>query len=293
MKKSGLFFLIIATLSYGAVQIVDKAVLNYKVNPSAYAVSRVFISMFFLAVTLILQRKHKLSSVFKRKHLKDLIIIGIFGSGIGLLMQISGLSYTTATNMSMLLVFVAPFTSIFAFLMLQEPLSKRFISASMLMLFGVLIIYAKNSVSRFGPGDFLIIMATIGYAYSNVYAKKTMRNLPSMIVTFGRLLFGSLSLLILFPVLNFSFKTLLNAPFLVISGGVIFGIRMITYYKGMEIENASVAGTFLLFSPVVTVSLASLFLKEPLTVQTVIGFCLVFTGGLLLTKLKNNYKAAV
>ena len=286
MSVGGFFYLLIATLSYGALQAVDKVVLNAKVDPVAYTISRVIISMLFLGILVLVRNRRSFISVFKPVHWKDLFIIGVLASGIGLLFQMIGLSYTTATNMSIILAFTAPLTTLFAFFILKERISQKFIAASLLMLLGVLLIFTKNPVNGFGLGDILIVIAIIGYAYSNVYAKKTMGKLPTSTVTLGRLFFGSLSLALLFPFLGFSFSSLLKAPFLVVLGGAIFGIRMLAYYKGIEIEGASTAATFLLFSPVVTVGLAASYLNESLTTTIILGMMLVIIGGLLLTKAK-------
>ncbi len=288
MSVTGFIYLLIATLSYGAIQAIDKVVLNAKVDPAAYTISRVVISMLILGVLVLAKNRQSFISVFKPIHWKDLFIIGVLASGIGLLFQIIGLSYTTATNMSILLAFTAPLTTLFAVFILKEKISKLFILATLLMLSGVVLIYIKQPISAFGLGDILIMLSVTGYAYSNVYAKKTMGKLPTSTVTLGRLLFGSLSLLLLFPFLGYSFSSIFNSLWLVILGGAVFGIRMLTYYKGIEIEGASTAATFLLFSPVVTVGLATKYLNEPLTEIVIWGMTLVIFGGLLLSKSKRK-----
>src|SRR5579864_720597 len=158
MKKAGIIYLTIATLTYGGLQIVDKLALNAKIDSSAYTISRVFISMLFLAAFISFRGKHSIMRVFKREHLKDIIIIGVLASGIGLLFQIIGLSFTTATDTSIILTFVAPLTSVFAFFILKESMPKMFLIASILMIVGGIIILYK-SVSPFNLGDLLICLA--------------------------------------------------------------------------------------------------------------------------------------
>lgn len=245
--------------------------------------------MLFIAAFVTFRKKNSIVSVFKREHLKDLIIIGVLASGIGLLFQIIGLSYTTATNTSIILTFVAPLTSVFAYFMLKEPTPKMFVISSILMVVGSIIILYKP-ISPLGVGDLLICVAVIGFAFSNAYAKRTMKNIPTEVVTFGRLLFGSLSIALLIPFFHFGFSSLIKAPVLVIVSGLIFGIRMVTYYKGIEIEGAAIAATFLLFSPVVTVLLASLFLGETLTINVIGGLVTIIIGGFLLTRVKSTFK---
>lgn len=289
MNKSGIIFLSIATLTYGALQVVDKFALNSKVDSSAYTISRVFIAMSFLLVYISCGKRQNILAVFKKEHIKDLFIIGIFASGLGLLLQIIGLSLTTATNTSIILTFVAPLTSVFAYLMLREAMPKLFLIALILMITGSLIVLYKP-ISPFGAGDLFVLLAVIGYAFSNAYAKKTMRKISTGVVTFGRLFFGSLSIAVLIPLLHFDFSSLFRIPSLLIISGLIFGIRMITYYKGIEIEGASVAATFLLFSPVITVLFASVFLGEKLSVNVISGLITIIAGGFLLIRVKSTFK---
>jgi drug/metabolite transporter (DMT)-like permease len=70
------------------------------------------------------------------------------------------------------------------------------------------------------------------------------------------------------------------------AGGAIFGVRMVSYYKGIEIEGASVAAAFLLLSPVVSVLSANAFLSEPLTGSIIAGVTLAVAGGVLLARAK-------
>jgi len=288
MSSRGIFFLTLATLAWGVLQVIDKAALNKGVEVPSYTISRVFIAMIVSAVFLGIQNRHHLKMVIAREHLRDLMIVGLLASGVGLLLQIVGLSYTTATNMSAMLTLIAPITSVFAWLVLRESITKRFICSSLLMLFGVWLTRYHNELAPFGIGDALVLLAIVGYAYSNVHARKTMKNVPADVVTVGRLFFGWVSLALLLPFLGISFSSLASAPFLVILGGVVFGIRVVSYYKGIEAEGAATAATALLFSTVVTMLIAHLVLDEPITLPITSGIGLVVIGGMLLTTARSS-----
>ena len=283
MTRLGFFCLSAAAVSYGAMHVIDKAVMNAGGDAAAYTVLRVFIAAGFIGLGCLSAEPSSVRAVFHRKNLPSLIVIGVLASGIGLFFQIKGLTLSSATNVSVLLSFVAPVTSFFAYFIIGEPVTKRLIAASLLMLAGIACIYAKNSYSPFSAGDLLVIAAIVGYGYSNVLARQTMRSMPTTIVTFGRLLFGSLSLVFCLPFLSASFSALAVAPGLVLLGGFVFALRMLTYYRGIELEGASVAATFLLFSPVVAVLAAHFFLGEPLTPMIICGIALTFCGGAVLS----------
>ncbi|MBN1827966.1 MAG: DMT family transporter [Deltaproteobacteria bacterium] len=293
MSYRGFFFLATAALSYGILHVVDKSAVSRGVDPAAYTVMRIVIAMAVLAAVVMLKGDDRIRSVFRKDNIKDLFIIGVFGSGIGLFFQIKGLSLSSVTNVSLLLTLVAPMTSFLAFLILKEPISKRFILSSAFMVAGVCSIHLRNTYAPFNRGDLLVTFAMVGFAYSNIHARKTMKSMSVTLVTFGRLVFGSLSLGILMPFLGASLPSLLNAPVLVVLGGCLFGVRMAAYYKGIEIEGASVAATFLLFSPAVAVLSAHLVLGEPITGPIMVGIGLVIVGGFLLTGIRPDNAACV
>ena len=128
----------------------------------------------------------------------------------------------------------------------------------------------------------MVLAAAVAFAFSNVHARKTMNNMPTTLVTLGRLAFGSLSIAVLLPFLQLPLAVLARAPLLVCLGGAVFGMRMVAYYKGIEYEGAGPAATFLLFSPVVTALTAHVMLGEALTVWIISGMALVVLGGMLL-----------
>jgi drug/metabolite transporter (DMT)-like permease len=201
MSPAGLLHLLVAALSYGVLHVLDRSAMLRGVDPAAYTIARVFIAMAILGASMRLHGTLPLLSVFQRDKIRDLAIIGVLASGLGLFLQIKGLAYSSATNVSVLLTLVAPLTALFALPILKEPISRTFLAAAGLMLSGVWLIYLGNRFSPFGSGDILVFLAMTGYAYSNVHARKTMKNIPTTLVTFGRLVFGSLSIA-LSPLLN-------------------------------------------------------------------------------------------
>jgi drug/metabolite transporter (DMT)-like permease len=283
MPIKGIFYLSITALTYGMLHIVDKAALKYGADPGLYTILQVALAAVFLSFYTKVRGKHSIRSIFRKPYLKDLVIIGILTTGIGLLFKIEGLSYSSATNVSLMLTLVAPMTSLFAFFYLKEKITRRFIAASAIMLCGVWAIYFKNDYSPFGWGDFLIILAIIFFACGNVYIRKTLtHNVPVSLVTLGRFVFGALSLVLVLPFLSISFDGLRQAFWLMLLGSAIFGIRMAAYHKGIEIAGASQAATFILVSPVVSVIGAHFLLGEPVTGSIFIGIILVLGGTALM-----------
>lgn len=288
MTLAGIGCLTVATISYGLLQVVDKIALSHGVNPTSYGISRVFIALALIAAIEMRKGRFRASDLFIKKHRKDFILLGALASGPGLLLQLYGMRTTSATNTSVLLALVAPLTSLFASLLLGERLSRALLLSSLLMLAGVRLIYFDNELSPFGGGDLLILSGVVGYAYTNVIAKRSMKGLSITTVTIARLGWGALTLLAVVPFLSVDFLSLMNAPSSVLVGGAIFGVRMVAYYKGIALEGAATAATFLLFSPAVAVLTARLTLNEPLTPYIVAGVMLVIAGGCVLLRVPSS-----
>ena len=111
MTRPGVLYLSIATLTYGVLHVIDKAVLNQGIPAPSYTVCRVFIAFFILALFTLARPHPDWKLVIRNSNLRDLLIIGVLASGWGLLLQTFGLTFTSATNVSMLLGLVAPFTA--------------------------------------------------------------------------------------------------------------------------------------------------------------------------------------
>lgn len=282
MTLKGFNYLMVATVAYGILHVIDKAALSGGVDSTAYTISRVFIAALMLGGIALATQQNVVSNLFRAGSLRDLVIIGTLASGWGLLLQIQGLSLTSATNTALLLTLVAPVTTFFAVLILKEELFPGLVISMLVMIAGICCVYGLDQATSFGAGDTLILIAVLGYGMSNVLVRKTMNNVPATIVTLGRLLFGSLSIAILIPVLATPLASVTNAPFWTLLGGIVFGVRMTAYHKGIQHEGASVAATFLLFSPLVTELTAKIALGEFLTTGTVVGTVLTAVGGWIL-----------
>ncbi len=285
-RKWGFVFLAVSALAYGLIHVIDKLSLNAGADPFSYSFARIGIGAVMMALFLKTTGKSNLHVVFDSRLIKDFVIIGVLASGWGLLFQIVGLQYTTPTNVAVTLVLAAPLTTLFAVLFFKEKLPKNFLPISFLLLAGVYLVLTKGKGFSLNSGDLLVVIASAAFAFSNAYAKETLKSVRTSVLAFARLLFGALSIALLFPFLPFHPASLLPSLSIVLLGGLIFGIRVITFYKGVELTTASIAMHATLVFPVITALSSYALFGTPIELVQWLGIALVLGGAYALTRLE-------
>lgn len=290
MGPKGIFYLTVALLTFAFTHITDKIGISKGVKPPVFSFFRILFGLFFvLTVWLSLKKKKKLK--LEKQHIKDLAIIGSLSSGLGGLLSIVALSFTTATNKGVMQGMHTASTLIFAYLMLHERLPKLFYSIFITMIFGLTLLTSKGFIQLPNKGDWILFLTVPLAGFCNSYAKKTMKRVKSLTVSLGRYLFGALFLslsLFFFGLQNIS--TLKNGIIWVVFSGILNGIRIITFYKGIALEGPTIAATMLAISPAITAISAFLILGETFNFLQILGLSLVIIGALILTRLKAIYK---
>ncbi|MFH0956708.1 MAG: DMT family transporter, partial [Candidatus Aenigmatarchaeota archaeon] len=185
--------------------------------------------------------------------------------------------------------------SILAVFMLKETITKHQIAGTAVMFFGIWFISVAaapalaGDAGLMGIGDILIFLSAAAYALSNVLYKRYLHHLQPEVIVSMRNVFGAASLLIsvfvLSTLLGFSFPL---GP--VLHPDIIFMlslaiVAMITgqmlWYGALEKTSASRVSTAILFSPVIGVAFAAIFLGEAITIAHLMGGLLI-VGGMVL-----------
>lgn len=290
MGPRGIFYLTVALLTFGFTHITDKIGISKGVKPPVFSFFRILFGLFFVfTVWLALKKKKRLK--LKKEYLKDLAIIGLLSSGLGGLLSITALSFTTATNKGIMQGLHTASTLVFAYFMLHERLPKLFYPTFTTMILGLIFLTSKGLLQPPNTGDWILFLTVPLAGFCNSYAKKTMKRVKSLTISLGRYLFGALFLslsLFFFGLQNIS--TLKNGIIWVIFSGILNGIRIIAFYKGVELEGPTLAATMLTISPVITAISAFFILKETFNFLQILGLFLVIIGALILTRLKTSYK---
>jgi len=243
-------------------------------------------------------------SYFSKEHAKVrtngkyLALIAIIGGAIAFLLFFTGLKITTAGRGAFLNKTLPLYAALLAFVFLKEKISKKHFYSLLIMFLGTVAIFFSDIVPTqlwLNPslGDLLVVIATILWAFEAVIARKVMiKGESNFLVSFVRMFFGGI---ILFAfalligkydiILSLSSQQLLNIG---ISTIILFGYVFFWYYS-LKLINVSKASTLLLISPVISLFIGMIVLKEPAPFTQLIGSALILIGAYFVSSIKSEF----
>ncbi|MCP5049819.1 MAG: DMT family transporter [bacterium] len=287
MSARSVFYLGLYALMLAMGHVLQKVVLNHGVDPVVFSFLRI-LTGFLLITILMLMRKHRPVRLIK-ENIRVFLVLGIGYSGIGFLTKMWGLSLTTATNTSFIISLSSVALVVFAFFLLKEKVPKRFYVIMTMMIGGVYLVTTGGKQLTPRTGDVIILMVAFLIGFMDVYGKRVLRSLSVLQTAFGRSFIGMVFLGVLIPLFSpGGFSTIESFPvlLLVIANGIIFSGSVIFFYKALQVEGASSAGTFSLLAPLLTVVMGYFLLSELLNAYQVLGGVVILTGSFLISRLK-------
>lgn len=219
----------------------------------------------------------------------SIFLAGLSGVTVYFLAENYALTYTYASNVS-LLVSVAPLlTGVLAHFFLSDKLKKNFMIGFLVAIIGIaLVSFSGTTVLKLNPkGDLLAVGAALLWAiYSIIIQNVAGKKINILTLTRRIFFYGLVTMIPLMFYLDFSVtkETLLvptNLLNLLYLGVVSSAICYITWNKAMEILGAVVASTYIYIIPVVTVIFSFFILDEKITVYMLSGIVLVLSGLIL------------
>jgi drug/metabolite transporter (DMT)-like permease len=199
-----------------------------------------------------------------------------------------GLSWTTATNGSLIVAFNPLLTAVLSALWLKERVRTVQAAGLFLALLGVGGIVTNGSIEvlrrlSFNPGDLLMLGAPLAWALYTILGKKVLAWCPPLPATAYASLFGTLLLL---PAAALEGSLLTGAARLSVYGwmsvlqlallGTVAGFTW--WYEGVEALGAARAAAFVNLVPLFGVLLAALILGERMAWSQLLGGILVVAG---------------
>ncbi len=201
---------------------------------------------------------------------------------------LTGLSFTTATNGSLIVALNPLLTAVLSALWLKERIRTVQVGGLLLALGGVTMVVTDGSAEvlrrlSFNHGDLLLLGAPVAWALYTILGKKVLAFLPPLTATAYASLFGALLLL---PAAALGGAHLSDAARLTAYGwasvlqlallGTVVGF--VWWYDGVAELGAARAAVFVNLVPLFGVLLAALILSEPLGTTKVAGGILVVAG---------------
>jgi len=242
---------------------------------------------------------------FSRGHVKvktdtkQLAMIAIIGGAVAFLLFFTGLKLTTSGRGAFLNKTLPLYAVLLAFIFLKEKVSKKHFYSLLIMFLGTVAIFFSEIIPTqlwLNPslGDFLVVIATILWAFEAVIARKAMvKGENNFFVSFVRMFFGGV-ILFAFAILIGKYDIILSlsAQQLVnigISTVILFGYVFFWYWS-LKLINVSKASTLLLISPVISLLIGIIVLREPAPLIQIAGSALILIGAYIVSSIKSEFQ---
>ncbi|SCY94984.1 DMT family transporter [Alkaliphilus peptidifermentans] len=268
-------------LLLGVIGISFSAILirNATAPASIIAMYRMIITFFLFIPVALVKSRNELA----KTEIKDYILCCISGIFLALhfISWITSLSYTTVASSTVLVSMQPIFTSLIAYLIFKEGLSKKGAIGMTIAIFGSAVIGISNFHLGEGSiyGDTLALMGGLFGALYITIGRSMRKKISNL--TYGFLVYGSCGLVIL--IINLTLKVpLIGYPekdyMLFALMAIICTIGGHTVLNwGLKYVEASKISTFMLGEPVGATLWAILLLREyPSSMQIIGGIIILF-----------------
>ncbi len=278
--KKAVIALIIANTIWGAAPPIFKWAL-YDIGPFSLAFYR-----FFLATLITLPFVYKHLS-FSPRHLLSIIFIGITGVTINISFFFFGLEFAPSINAS-IVGSAGPIILIFAsIIFLHEKFKKKLFYGALIGLVGVSLIILKPLFTKEPNiailGSALFFIGMLGSIAHTLVAKKIIKKLNPITITFWSFFFGTIGFLPFFYeeglVQGFIPQMSTNVIIGIFFGAVLSSfVAYLLSFWALKYLQAEDVGIFVYIDPVVTVLIAGPLLGEYPDLLFLVGTLFVFGG---------------
>jgi len=275
-KNKGLLLVLGTAFISGIVVFISKFGVSI-INPYIFTGLKNIIVAFLIVSWLLMMKDWQILRKLKKTQWLLLIGVGLIGGSIPFLLYFKGLSLTTPVQAAFIHKTLFIYVAVLAAIFLREKISKGFLIGGLSLLLGNILLL-RLIPHQFGWGDFLILLATLFWASENVLSKYLLKELPSRIVIWGRMFFGSVFIILFWLMIGQAHLVLSLNPeqlgWVLITSVFLFGY-VATWYTGLKYVKVSVAATVLLLASPIATLLTLLFLGGGLVFSQLIGMILV------------------
>jgi len=255
------------------------------------------VAIVLLSVYVLLFKRSELQSLSKNI-LLGLLVGSAIHNGLGSFLSNAGISLTTALNAGFLIQFTTVTTSILAWLVLKEQMTKSKIMMIVMIMFGTYFLITKGQTLTPHLGDILILLACLSWSAGNIIIKSILKkhSVDSDVVTFLRPISGLpvfLGFVWLSPLYPAPTQALFQTnifdftyvPFALLNG--LFAVLLwIFLNRTLKIASASYMTMMSSLTPILVALLAMVFLKETLIPIQWFGVVLITISGIATQLLK-------
>ena len=273
---TNLFF----AINYSAIKYLT---IHHYAGPFGLNIIRIGVSVILFWVLYFM---HPEKRKVEKKDIRALVICAITAIAINQMLFIKGLPYTFPIHASLLTLITPIMIILIAVRVLKEKLTIAKLAGLFLGVFGAVLLISSKEIIVPGDniflGDVLIILSSIACTFYFIGVKPLIEKYPAIQVTRWIFTFGFFMILpfctkefydITWQAFSIKDWTLL---FLVTIPGTFLAYTFNVY--GIKILSASTAGAYIYSQPVFAVMIATIFMKERLSLYKIIAAALIFAG---------------
>ncbi len=286
--------LLIAIVIWGWTFVATKICLQYLGSVELLAM-RYIIGLPFLFLMI---RFMKLQIDFKGEGMRTMVFASFLLAG-HLLIQITGLHFTTATNTGWI-IGVTPLTiALLSRLLLKEQLHKGTAIGIAVASVGIVLLISKGRFDSIdwlnNIGDWIILGSTITWSLYSILVTTVAKKQNPILVSFHTM-WPATVLFLMYMITMSDWSKVVSLP----ADGIIallflalFGMVLANWFWqiGVTTIGATQSGMFLYLEPLATTALAIPYLGEPFTWATGVGGALVL-GGVYLSQFMNGKRSS-
>lgn len=266
-----------------------------------YQVIMILVAMVVIMVLLLPSSRYAFLALFNERPrlFWQLFTANAIQAGFGTTLSIVGIGLTDAINAGFLVKMSVVSTTLLAFAILGESLSRRKIILLCLMVGGAYLLTTNAQTLIPRSGDLLILSACVCWSLGTVLVRKVLKEntVQADVVTIqkpiaGITVFSGFILISVFASrhlgdLDEIFACCSISPPslpLAIASGFCLGITWIYLFRTLQVATASYMTMVSMITPVLVSILAMIFLDESLYGLQIIGAIMILTSGILVSK---------
>lgn len=279
----GYVFATVTIIIWGSTFISSKVLLEH------YSPAQIMLTRFLLAyIALWLVRPQKLQLSLKQE--LGFLVLGLSGCSIYFYTENTALTYTLASNVSIIVAAAPIFTAILAHLTGEESFRRNTLWGFLISFAGVILVVCNGTfVLKLNPkGDFLALAAAACWAVYSVLIRRISEGIDSLLITRRTLFWGLITALpmVLLEGRPYSFSPLLTP---VIAGNFLFlgllgsCLCFVLWNRAFFYLGVVTTNSFIYIQPFITIVVGWLFLGEPISLLAIVGAAFI-TAGLIVSQ---------
>lgn len=283
MKKLtlGIVFAILAALCYSLVNPINKLI-NSDISP-LFSASMLYFGTFLVGLIYflvqIIFKKYQSKDNLEKKDIPFLLLAILFHSGAAISLMF-GLTYLSSGNASLLGSFELISTSLIAFLLFKENISK-WLWIGIIFIFSACVIISLGDLENlnFSIGSILCLISPICFGFANNFLKKISHKNPAISIGLIGLGGGLISLIVGF-IVGERFVSFTPVIIEVSVGMISYGIALILFIYAERFVGASKTSAFFSLAPFIAIILSLIIFQEVPNYTFYIGLGLLVVGTL-------------